>query len=309
MAKILFMEQPFLDQGLSYQQLAEVLFLNPNTPRQYFKAFQDVGVDGLILLKYQVCPAQLPESQQEQLQAHLRKHIYLSAFQVRSYIQKSFFITYPTRGVGNLLHRLGFAYKKPKLIPGKADARRQRAFLQEYDKLKKEPKEDEEILFMDAAHSQDNSKAAYSWIEKGKVKEFQSNTGRQGISINEALTLDTYEMIARQDASINAQSTIKRLKKIEQNDDKTFKITVICDNAKDYKSKLVQEYLTTSRINLKSLPPHSPDLNLAESFWSFFHKKVTYQQCYENFSAFKKAVNAFFDSIPSFSKQLKRLLV
>ena len=48
-----------------------------------------------------------------------------------SYIQETFAILYTTKGVVNLLHRLGFAYKKPKLIPGKADAEKQKAFLEE----------------------------------------------------------------------------------------------------------------------------------------------------------------------------------
>jgi len=45
-------------------------------------------------------------------------------------------VNYSGRGVVALLHRLGFYYKKPKLIPGKADAEAQEAFLEEYKKLK-----------------------------------------------------------------------------------------------------------------------------------------------------------------------------
>ena len=298
-----------LDQGWSYQKIAEALLINQNTIRRYFEAFQEGGIDTLILLKYQGRPAQLSEIQQEQLKDHLRENIYLSASQVQSYIEKAFSITYTAKGVVNLLHRLGFAYKKPKLVPGKADSEKQRLFLEEYDKLKQEQKEDEVILFMDGVHPQHNSKPAYGWIEKGKIKELQSNTGRERININGTLNPKTFEVISRQDASINAQSTIKLLKQVEQYYDKASRITIICDNARYYKSKLVQEYLGTSKIDLKFLPPYSPNLNLIERFWRFFHKKVTYNQYYENFAAFKKAVNAFFDSIPSFYGELKSLLV
>jgi len=34
------------------------------------------------------------------------------------------------------LHRLGYVYKKSKLIPGKADADRQRGFVEQYQTLK-----------------------------------------------------------------------------------------------------------------------------------------------------------------------------
>ena len=298
-----------LDQGWSYRKIAEALLINQNSIRRYFAAFQEGGIDTLILLNYHGRPSQLSEIQQEQLKDHLRENIYLSASQVRSYIEKVFSITYTNKGVVNLLHRLGFTYKKPKLIPGKADAEKQKVFLEEYEKLKKERKEGEEILFMDGVHPQHNSKPAYGWIEKGKIKELQSNTGRERININGALNPDTFDVVARQDPTINAQSTIKLLKEIEQYYKDAPIITVICDNAKYYKSKLVQEYLTTSKIRLKFLPPYSPNLNLIERFWRFFHKKVTYNQYHENFAAFKKAVNVFFDSIPSFYGELKSLLV
>jgi transposase len=32
------------------------------------------------------------------------------------------------------------------------------------------------------------------------------------------------------------------------------------------------------------LPPYSPNLNLIERFWRFFHKKVTYNKYYEDFA-------------------------
>ena len=161
---------------------------------------------------------------------------------------------------------------------------------------------------MDGVHPQHNSKPAYGWIEKGKIKELKSNTGRERININGALNPETFEVISGQDDSINAQSTIKLFEKIEKYYDQASTITIICDNARYYKSKLVQEYLKTSKIDLKFLPPYSPNLNLIERFWKFFHKKVTYNQYYEKFSDFRRAVNDFFDSIPSFYKELTSLL-
>jgi transposase len=251
-----------LDQGWSYAKIAEALFLNGNTIRRYFEAYKEGGIDNLILLKYKGRPSQLSEEEEKQLKNHLKENLYISASKICSYIQKSFSVTYSVKGVVSLLHRLGFTYKKPKLVPGKADAEKQRAFLHEYDLLKKEQKKDEKILFMDGVHPQHNAKPAYGWIEKGKTKELKSNTGRERININGAINPETFEVISRQDDSINAQSTIELLEKIEKHYDQAPKITVICDNARYYKSKLVQEYLKTSKIDLKFLPPYSPNLNL-----------------------------------------------
>jgi len=53
-------------------------------------------------------------------------------------------------------------------------------------------------------------------------------------------------------------------------------IYVICDNAPYYRSKAVQDYLKASRIQLVSLPPYAPNLNLIERLWRFFKKRILY---------------------------------
>ncbi len=35
------------------------------------------------------------------------------------------------------LHRLAFVYKKPKLVPGKTNKEKQKAFIEKYNELKK----------------------------------------------------------------------------------------------------------------------------------------------------------------------------
>ena len=45
---------------------------------------------------------------------------------------------------------------------------------------------------------------------------------------------------------------------------------VICDNARYYHCKAVEDDLKTARINLLFLPPYAPNLNLIERLWKFF---------------------------------------
>ena len=86
------------------------------------------------------------------------------------------------------------------------------------------------------------------------------------------------------------------------------KITVILDNAHYYRSKVVEEYLQNSRIELMFLPPYSPNLNLIERFWKFFKKQVLYNQYYETFKQFKSACEDFFDDLEDYHQQLRSLL-
>lgn len=54
----------------------------------------------------------------------------------------------------HLLHRLGFVYKKTKVIPGKVDLKKQEQFKKEYEELKQNKKEEDRIYFVDASHPQ-----------------------------------------------------------------------------------------------------------------------------------------------------------
>jgi len=83
---------------------------------------------------------------------------------------------------------------------------------------------------------------------------------------------------------------------------------VICDNARYYRSKAVQEYLETSRIKLVFLPPYAPNLNLIERFWKFLKKNVLYNRYYETFDEFREACETFFKNPHKYQRELRSLL-
>jgi len=61
---------------------------------------------------------------------------------------------------------LGFVYKKPKLVSGKADIENQKQFLPELEELKASLGKNDKVFYMDGVHPQHNSKPAYGWMEK-----------------------------------------------------------------------------------------------------------------------------------------------
>lgn len=298
-----------LDKGWSYEQIAEALLINHKTIRRYYEIYITKGIDYLLTTNYQGKGSFLTKFQQEELKNHLENNIYLSASEICNYVLKIYNIKYTSKGMTKLLHRLNFIYKKPKLIPGKADKEKQLFFIEKYNKLKKHLEAEDKILFMDGVHPQHNSKPAYGWFKKGKKAQILSNTGRKRVNINGVLDIENIEAIITSSESINAQSTIELFKKIEKKYHKAKKIYVICDNAKYYRSKLLFEYLKTSKIKLEFLPPYSPNLNIIERLWRFMHKKVTYNKYYESFDIFKKSILGFFENVKKYKKDLKSLLV
>jgi transposase len=161
---------------------------------------------------------------------------------------------------------------------------------------------------MDGTHPQHNSMPAYCWIEKGEKKEIPSNTGRKRINLNGAIDVEAFDLTIRENDSINAQSTIKLFQEIEVKYDKAPNIYIISDNAMHYKSRLVKEYLVNSRITIEHLPAYSPNLNLIERLWKFFHKKMLYNEYYDTYDKFKQCRLSFFKHIDEFKEELTSLL-
>ena len=104
----------------------------------------------------------------------------------------------------------------------------------------------------------------------------KSITGRQRLNINGAINIVTMAAQILFDETINAITTVVLLEQIADAYPAAKKITVILDNARYYRSKVVAEYLRHSRIELVFLPPYSPNLNLIELFWKFLKKQVLY---------------------------------
>jgi transposase len=297
-----------LATGWVAEDVAEALLIDPNTVRNYFRRYQQGGLAGLRDVGYRGSACELSAAELVGLDVHVQTHLYLTAKDVAAWVAERFGVAYTASGMTALLHRLGFVYKKPKLVPGKADAKAQEAFLAEYEKLKHDKGENDVICFMDAVHPQHNPVIGYGWIKRGEDHEVKSNTGRRRVNINGAIDLERLDPVTRFDDTIDAASTIALFRQLEQVYVHATWIYVICDNARYYRSKAVQEHIEDSRIKLVFLPPYAPNLNLIERLWKFFKKKVLYNRYYESFDGFHKACEDFFSNPGEYHGDLRLLL-
>jgi transposase len=297
-----------LGTGWTIREVAEALFLDDETIRNYLKRYKTGKLNALLDDNYKGYSGKLSKSEICQLDKHLNKNTYLRTQDIVYYVTKQLNVEYCISGMTDLLHRLNYAYKKPKLVPGKPDEDAQEEFVESYKELKKTKGANDPVYFMDGTHPQHNSVAAYGWIKKGKVKELKSNTGRQRLNINGAFNIDELRTVVDYGDSINAQSTISLLKKIESKHPEAEVIYTICDNARYYRSKMVSEYLEKSKIKIVFLPPYSPNLNLIERLWKYFHKIVLYNKYYETFDEFKKACKSFFRRIKRYKEDMSSLM-
>jgi len=297
-----------LGRGWSVRDVAEALLIDEDTVRNYFKRYREDGLEKLIQMDYSGSEGWLDGLRLEELDEFLQTTLCLSAKEAGDYVARRWDVHYSVRGMTELLHRLGYVYKKPKLVPGKADSEAQEAFLESYKKLKETKAEQDPIYFLDATHPHHNPVVGYGWIKRGMEHTIPSNTGRQRLNINGAIDIEGLQPVVRFDETINATSTIALFRQLEAVNPQAEQIYVIADNARYYRSKEVSNFLKESKINLIFLPPYSPNLNLIEPFWKFFKKQVLYNQYYETFSEFKTACQEFFENPTQYASQLRSLL-
>lgn len=228
--------------GWSYAQIAEALFLDDQTLRNYLEQYKNEGIESLLNFNYTGRPSKLSKKEYKELEDHLSANTYLTSHQIIAHIKDVYQKEYTKKGVISLLQKLR------STLP-----------------------EDEEILFIDGVHPTHNVKVVYGWIKAGVTKQLMSNTGRSRLNINGAYNPRSQDVIYRNELTINAKSTGMLIVDILNKYPKTKKLHLIIDNAGYNRAKLMELFANHSRINLIYLPPYCPNLNLIERLWKFLY--------------------------------------
>lgn len=279
------------DEGWSPKEIARVLLISDEAIRHQI---DDYKMSKKLRPESGGSEEKLSKKQSEQLEAHLQEHTYLYVKDIAIFVEVAFGIVYTIHGLRDWLRRHGFSYKKPAIVPGKANKEQQEKWLAEYNNLRQELPVDETICFIDGVHPTHNVQPAYGWIKKGVRKEIPANAGRSRLNLSGSIDVISHNVVIQEDRTLNAESTICFFQKIEESYPSRRKIHVFCDNAPYYRNKAVRRYLETSKICLHFLPPYSPNLNPIERLWKWMKERVIYNSYYEHFDDFRKAVFGFF---------------
>ena len=278
------------DKGWTWMQIAEALLLSEKVLRKHIQDYHD---SEKLKPENGGSKAKLSNKQSEKLIQHLLIHTYLYTKDIAAYVQSTFRISYSISGMCDWLKRNQFSYKKPSLVPGKANREAQEAWICEYFEQKGQLGNDETICFMDGVHPTHNTQLSHGWIRKGVRKEICSNTGRQRLNISGAIDLIEGKVHFQEDKMLTAEATIEFLEKIQKAYPTKKKVHIFLDNARYYKNRAVKKYLEGSKIELHFLPPYSPNLNPIERLWKWMKERVLYNTYYEAFEDFRDAVFGF----------------
>lgn len=156
------------------------------------------------------------------------------------------------------------------------------------------------LLFVDAAHFVQAAFLGFLWcFERIFVK---SPPGRRRWNILGAYNAVTGKLTTvMNDTYITAINVCELLRKVSEHYAGR-PISIILDNARYQRCKLVCNLAAELQINLIFLPSYSPNLNLIERLWKFVKKKCLYNQYYPTFEDFKSGINGCLDAIESTHK-------
>lgn len=297
----------FLNEGFNYAQTARLLLLDEGTIRRYEKEYKKTGIDGLLENRYHGSERLLTTRQETELTEHLKEHTYQTVKAVCAYVAKSYKAKYSIEGMTYALHRLGFVYKKTKALPGKVNHAKQEEFKTTYQHLKQSKQSEDKIYFLDATHPQHNNMPFCGWIYKGVTRTIKTNTGRGRLNVNGAVNLEEMDITVLAEETINRYAMMRLILALEEKQP-AGEIYLIVDNASyNHSYELALFVQDHPRVHLIFLPPYSPNLNIIERLWKFFHEKHrdTY---FEKFKEFEKAVLFFFENIHQYDEELKQRL-
>lgn len=300
-----------LDDGLTAEQIAKVLYLDESTARDHLRLYKEAGRAGVEYLGYRGGERALTPEQEKELTDELDKHLYLTAKEVASWVAARFGVRYTPNAMTKCLKRLGFCYKKPKKVPAKADEEKQRSFLENTLRpLMDAANAAKPLYFVDATHPAHTGHAAFGWIRKGAKKELKSNHGRSNLNINGALCWPDRTVLYREEERITSAAMIALFEDILAKHPMAPTISIVLDNARYNRSKELRAWLAEKgkRLHLVYLPSYAPNLNLIERFWLFLKKKALWNRYYASFADFRDAIRHVFASLGSFKDELTSLL-
>ncbi len=277
-------------QDLQHKEICRLARISEPTLCRHLKDYQAGGLEKLKAINFYQPQSELMEHKQT-IKVYFEKYPPATIKQAMAKIEDLTGLKRSEPQVCKFLKAIGMKCRKVGMLPAKADPEKQAQFKQEKLEpvLEQAKTGQRKVYFVDAAHFVLAPFLGFLWSFTRLF--IQAPAGRQRFNVLGALDAITHQLITvTNDSYINALSVCDLLCKLRLLYP-DIPITLILDNARYQKCKLVWQVATLLDIELLYLPSYSPNLNLIERLWKFVKKKCLYSTYYENFDLFKKAIS------------------
>jgi transposase len=295
-------------QNLPVNLICRLAKISPNTLRKYCQQYKAGGIDKLKEINFYQPKSEL-RLHQITIQKYLESNPPATINEAVNQIKNLTGINRSPTQIRKFLKSIGMRCLKVGAIPSKADPDEQ----EEYKINKLEPRLEQArqgeraVFFVDAAHFVMGAFLGMIWCFQRLF--IKSPSGRKRFNVLGALNAITHEVIlVTNDSYITAIQVCELLQKLADRG-LSIPITLVLDNARYQKCRVVQDLAKSLEIELLYLPTYSPNLNLIERLWKFVKKKCLYGKYYEDFAQFSSAISGCLnDAHLQHKKELDSLL-
>ena len=300
-----------LDDGMKYEQVAKVLYIDDSTVRAWRRAYEEAGVGSIYAFDLKGGASSITKVQIDELRAWVTETLPESTAEAGKFILDRFGVEYGKSGLIKLLHRIGFDWKKPESVPAKINVETQRAFIESHEKLRNSLGPDEAIVYVDAVHPTHRSSPGGRWLPQDTRCAVSVTSGRERLNLHGAIDLETGATRIVEVETVDAKSTIRMLESIERAFPTMTRIYVPLDNARYHHAKFVKEWLEQPgrKIVLRFIPAYCPHLNPIERLWLVMHKNITHRVHFPKFRAWADAILKFLrETVPNNFEQFSSII-
>jgi len=163
------------------------------------------------------------------------------------------------------------------------------------------------VLFVDAAHFVFGTYLCCLW---SILRVFvRAASGRQRFNVLGAWNAVTRRLLSVTNTTVVNTETMCELLRVIAAGKLVGPVTVVLDNARYQRNKVVQGLAAELSIRLLFLPSYSPNLNLIERLWGFAKRRSVYGNYHANFASFRAAIENTLAGIPTtHAKALESLM-
>jgi transposase len=146
------------------------------------------------------------------------------------------------------------------------------------------------VFFVDAAHFVFGTFLCCLW-SLGRIF-VRAASGRQRFNVLGAWNAITRQLITVTNTTVVNTDTMCELPRQIAAQKLVGPITVVLDNARYQRNKIVESLAAELGIRLQFLPSYSPNLNLIERLWGFAKRQSVYGKYHATFASFRAAIES-----------------
>jgi transposase len=227
---------------------------------------------------------------------------------VRHFISTRFGVEHGRERVRQLLHELGFRWRRLRHRHLKAKPEEQAAFRTELEELVAEWPEDCELLFVDEATVRRHPTLTAQWCVGEDVPEGPTGDDHTKVHVYGAVAPLTGRTHYHVSPMLGQEEFAQFLQHLLAHHPGK-RLVVIHDRGAQHKGTGIEAVVrdAAGRLILKPQPAYSPELNSQERIWKWLRRVVTHHHWFATLREQIEAIRSFFRYLAGVKDQVRRV--